>query len=596
MRFANPDALQLLWLIPLMWFVAWVFERRSGRRLRSAFGARLTPYLTATVSPGKRRLKLALRLLALVCWIGALARPQTGRSAQEVKVRGVEIMIAVDVSNSMLAEDVRPSRLLHAKAELMRLLHLLSGDKVGLIAFAGSAVLLSPLTTDKSALEMFIDSLSPESVETQGTNIKQALNEAQSAFNRGGVESDESTQISRVILIASDGEDHDKEALDEAKRLAVKGTRIFTMAFGTEKGGPIPIRDERGFLRGYKRDKSGQNVVTTVKGEFLRKLAEAGKGSFYHATFGGQEARRIKDDLSKLEQGEFASEMETNYDEKFQFPLVLGILLCLVELMLGERRGGVRIWKGRFDTGAGLTVLAILAIGGLGAPPDSKAGELKGVIINNEGVRTFSEERRVEAHERFMESLAEVPFSPEVHYNIGTSFLVNQEFEKALSEYEQTLKLAAGAGKREAALRFHAHFNAAIALTQLKRIDEALEHYQRALDLNPESVETKTNIELLTQNQTGGQGEGEQQKQDSDNQSGQDQNNQGQAPHQEPTDQQKKRQQGNQKKQEPRPFDSEQLSKQDVQKILEELKRQEEQIRAKMQREGAKDAPPDKDW
>jgi Ca-activated chloride channel family protein len=349
MRFANIAAFQLLWLVPIVWIASIAFERRARKIVRKAFGEKISPFLTSSVSTKKRHFKLFLRLLALACLITALARPQTGQSMQEVKAQGIELIIAFDVSTSMLAEDVKPSRLQHAKSEITRLLDTLGGDKVGLVAFAGSSVLLSPLTTDKSALKLFLDTLSTESVETQGTNITRALDESRQAFDRGGVESDESTRTTRVILVASDGEDQEPGALAEAKKLVNDGTRIFTLAFGTERGGPIPLRDERGFLRGYKRDKSGQNVLSIVKGDFLHQLADAGQGSFHHATFGGQEAKAIKADLDKLQKSEFASSLATNYDEKYQVPLFLGLIIALIELLITERRRAGRIWKGRFE-------------------------------------------------------------------------------------------------------------------------------------------------------------------------------------------------------------------------------------------------------
>ncbi|MES2963704.1 MAG: VWA domain-containing protein, partial [Bdellovibrionota bacterium] len=234
MRFAQPEAFQLLWLIPLLWVAAIFFEARARKVVTKALGAKLAPFLSSSVSKGKRRMKFVFIMLSLVCLITALARPQAGESLQEVKVQGVELVIAIDVSNSMLAEDVKPSRLQHAKAEMNRLLDLLSGDKVGLIAFAGSAVLISPLTTDKASLKMFIDSMSTESVETQGTNVQKALAEARAAFERGGVESDDQSRVTRVILVLSDGEDQEKNALAEARKLADDGTRIFSLAFGTE--------------------------------------------------------------------------------------------------------------------------------------------------------------------------------------------------------------------------------------------------------------------------------------------------------------------------------------------------------------------------
>ena len=349
MRFAAPQAFQLLWLIPIVWLASIAFERRARKTLQKALGEKLSPFLTSSVSRTKRSLKLALRLLAFGCFVLALARPQLGKSLQEVKVQGVELMIAIDVSNSMLAEDVKPSRLQHAKSEMNRLLDTLAGDKVGLVAFAGSAALLSPLTTDKSSLKMFIDSLSTESVETQGTNVTKALQEASDAFDHGGVDSDDTHKTTRVILVVSDGEDQEKGALELAKKFAADGTRIFTLAFGTEAGAPIPMRDERGYLQSYKRDRSGKEVISTVKGDFLRELSETGKGSFHHATFGGPEAQMIKADLDKLQQSEFASSLATSYDERFQIPLLIGFILILIEMLFSDRRSAGRIWKGRFE-------------------------------------------------------------------------------------------------------------------------------------------------------------------------------------------------------------------------------------------------------
>lgn len=349
LRFANPQAFAWLWCIPVLILVVLALEVRGRRRLAKTFGGRIAPFLSSSVSPLKRRLKLALKCLAIFFFVVALARPQMGKSTQEVKAQGVELVLAVDVSNSMLAEDVKPSRLEHAKTELAKLVDMLGGNKVGLVAFAGSAALLSPLTTDVGSLKMFIEGLSTQSVATQGTNIRDALDEAKNAFERGGIESDETVRVTRVILLVSDGEDQEKGAVQLANKLAGEGVRIFAIAFGTERGGPIPMRDERGFLAGFKRDKSGQNVISAVHGDFLRELARIGNGSFHHATFGGMEAREVKADLDKLEKAEFASSMATNYDERFQIPLFLGLVCALIEFMLGSRRPTGRVWRGRFE-------------------------------------------------------------------------------------------------------------------------------------------------------------------------------------------------------------------------------------------------------
>lgn len=348
-RFANPAAFQMLWLLPIILLIAFASQKKLTKGLEKAFGKKLSPFLTSSKSPGRRRLRLFFFSLSLICFVIALARPQTGRGQQAIKSEGVELMIAVDVSNSMLAEDIKPSRLAFAKTEIIRLLDLLGGDKVGLIAFAGSATLISPLTTDKAALKMFVEGLSTISVESQGTDFRKAISEAREAFQRGGVDPDEGVTVARVVLIASDGEDQEKGAIEEAKKAAQNGIRIFSMAFGTERGAPIPVRDERGYLRGYKKDKSGREVMTQVKGTALREIAEAGKGSFHHISFGANDARTIKAEIDKLEKAQFASEVSASYDEKYQYFLVLGLIFALLELLIGHRQAAGRIWRGRFE-------------------------------------------------------------------------------------------------------------------------------------------------------------------------------------------------------------------------------------------------------
>jgi Ca-activated chloride channel homolog len=352
-RFESPSAFNYLWLLPVVILISWFLLRQSQKKIRKAFGDRLTPFLTSSLSTSKRRWKQILQVGTILFFVVALARPQMGESKQEVHSEGVELMLLVDVSDSMMAEDARPNRLEQVKVEMGKLMDLMPGNKMGIIAFAGSSTLLSPLSTDPSALKMYLDSLSPLSVSTQGTEFRKALIEARDAFHRGGVEKDETVKVTRVILIASDGEDNEPGALEEAKKLSDEGIRIFTLAYGTEKGAPIPERDNMGFLRGYKKDSKGQTVLTTVHGAALEALAKAGLGVFYHASFGGTHLQRVAADIGKLEKTQFESEMATSYDEKFQFFLGLALILSLIEIFMGERRSAFRLWKGRFEVPPG---------------------------------------------------------------------------------------------------------------------------------------------------------------------------------------------------------------------------------------------------
>lgn len=348
-RFESPQVLMYVGLVLLLGIALSLWGRWRQSRSQKAISARLYPYLTRSVSPARRRVKFFLQGLCLIFMIVAWARPQFGESTQKVKSQGVEILLTVDVSESMLAEDVKPNRLEQVKAELNRLVDLMPGHKMGVIAFAGSAVLLSPLTNDPAAVKMYIDSLSPTAVSTQGTRFQEALRVADEAFARGGAETDEVVKVTRVILLASDGEDHEEGAVEAATKLSDKGIRIFGLAYGTEKGAGIPVRDGMGFLRGYKKDRDGQTILSQVNGEAIRNLASKGEGSFFFASFGGTHIQQLVEDINQLEQTEFENSVATQYDEKFQWVLLLAIILGLIELVLGERRHSFQFWKGRFE-------------------------------------------------------------------------------------------------------------------------------------------------------------------------------------------------------------------------------------------------------
>jgi Ca-activated chloride channel family protein len=348
-RFENMEALKWIWILVAVAIVTFLSDKRVKSILSKQIGGRLAPFLTKSLSQKKRKIKRILEYVTLALMLLAMARPQWGESKQEIKAEGVEMILVVDVSDSMLAEDVKPSRLEQAKAELSRLVDQMPGNKMGVIAFAGSAALISPLTTDPAAIKMYIDSLTTQSVSSQGTSFESALTAAEKAFERGGVESDDSTKVTRVILIASDGEDHEEGAMKAAEALVKKGIRIFTLAYGTEKGGAIPVRDGAGYLKDYKKDHSGQTILTTVKGEALRELAKRGEGSFYFASFGGDHIKNLVKDIEGLEKSQFESSVAVQYEERFQWLLGLAVILGIIELVLGERRSQFRLWRGRFE-------------------------------------------------------------------------------------------------------------------------------------------------------------------------------------------------------------------------------------------------------
>lgn len=349
LKWGQVEAFYLLFVLAGLSAVYFYFEFKNKNKLNQFFGSKVALWLAQSVSPTRRRLQFGLQVLGLFFIIAALARPQMGQSEQEVKSEGVELMILADVSDSMLAEDIKPSRLQQMKVELSKLIDLMPGNKTGLIAFAGSSALMSPLTTDPGALKMYIDSLDTNSVSSQGTNFEIALSYAKEAFEKGGVTQDQTLKTTRVVLVVSDGEDQEQGALEAAEKLSKDGFHIITVAYGTEKGGTIPARDRYGNLTGMRKDGSGQTIITQVKGEFLKSLAEKGQGHFYFSNFGGDHLRKIADDINQYEKAEFASAVTTQYDEKFTIPLALGLLILLLSLLISDRHSQVKEWKGQYE-------------------------------------------------------------------------------------------------------------------------------------------------------------------------------------------------------------------------------------------------------
>lgn len=344
MRVQDPQYLNLLWLIPiLLVFLVWVRKRHV--QAEEALASRA---LLAKLVPGKVGSRLALKTLLILAGafflVLALVRLQSEDrlGAVPVKRTGVDIVIALDTSASMLAEDVKPSRLVRAKQEIMGLLDRLRGDRVGLVAFSGHSFVHCPLTLDYGAARVFLDEFDPDLVPEPGTAIADALTTAAGAFVQ------EETQY-KVIVLMTDGEDHEGEPVAAARDAAEQGIRVFTIGFGRTDGEPIPLRDEDGKLSGFKRDREGNVVMSRLNERMLEEIALAAGGKYYGATSGGRELDRVYDEISKMEKKEIKSQIFTARKDWFQIPLALGLLVLVAEFILSERRVTRREWGGRFE-------------------------------------------------------------------------------------------------------------------------------------------------------------------------------------------------------------------------------------------------------
>ncbi len=341
-RFAVSDWLFGLALVPGLVGLLWLAARSRKRALERFADAALVRRLTGSVSRTARRVQAGLLVIATGLLILALARPQFGTRVETVRSVGQDIVIAVDLSRSMLAEDVTPNRLERARLAILRLMDRLDGDRIGLVAFAADAFVQSPLTIDYSAAGMFLSAMHPDVMPVQGTDLGAALRVALDALDQGARES-------RVVVIVTDGEDHEGGLDTEIRRAVDSGVRVHTVGIGSPEGAPIPEFDVAGRRQGFVRDDDGTVVTTRLDGETLRRVAESTGGRFVRVGVSGTAMDDLFRDLATADGEEIEERQITQFEEQYQIFLSLALVLLLVEWLLPDRRRRELAWVGRFE-------------------------------------------------------------------------------------------------------------------------------------------------------------------------------------------------------------------------------------------------------
>ncbi len=329
-RFENPIYLYALTAIAL--FIAlFVVSRIIRKRLLGIYGEQaIISQLFPGVSKYKPAVKLVLASLAFAFLILGIANPQIGTKLEEVKREGVEIMIAVDVSNSMMTEDIKPNRLERTKQALLRLIDNLQSDRIGIVAFAGESFLLLPLTTDYSAAKLLISTISTDLIQTQGTAIGGAISSALGHFS-------DNPATKKAIIVITDGENHEDNASKAASEAAEKGVVVHTIGMGSVKGGPIPVY-AGSRIKGYKKDAEGNPVISKLNAGMLQQIAIEGGGKFTRSVNSDPDLSALIDDLAGMEKTEFESKVFTDYEDRFQYFLALAILFLVIEFFLSEKK------------------------------------------------------------------------------------------------------------------------------------------------------------------------------------------------------------------------------------------------------------------
>jgi len=328
-RFANPEYLYLLLLLPamiLLFIINQVRRRNSLKKLgESALIGRLIP----EISKARPVVKFIFLLVSLSAVIILLARPQFGSRLEEVKKQGVEVIIALDVSNSMLAEDIQPDRLTRAKQAISKLVDNLENDKIGLIVFAGDAYTQIPVTTDYISAKMFLSTINPEMVPKQGTAIGAAINLAEKSFSPGEGKS-------KALIIITDGENHEDDPVAEAEEAAKAGIIIHTIGIGSAEGVPVPVTI--GGRRDYLKGPDGATVITRLDEEILKKIAVSAGGNYIRASSTSIGLDEIFSDIRKMKTDELESTMYTEYNDQFQIFVVIALFFLIIEIIIMERK------------------------------------------------------------------------------------------------------------------------------------------------------------------------------------------------------------------------------------------------------------------
>ena len=335
LRYENIEYLNLLYgLIPL--FLLMVYYSKWKRKAFKNFGEELVKKgLIPFYSKTRENLKFLFIFLCITSMIIGISNPQIGTKMEEVKREGVDLMIALDLSNSMLAEDIKPNRLERAKQAISRLIDKLEGDRIGLIVFAGDAYVQLPITTDYSAAKLFLSTVNTSIIPSQGTAIGKAIDLSMRSF-------DMENGQKKAIIIITDGENHEDDALEQAKLTNEKGVLVHTLGMGLSKGGPIPIYNKYGNNTGYRKDKEGNTIISKLNEQMLQEIASTGGGAYVRANNTQAGLSILFSEINKMEKKEIGTMVFTDYKDRFQLFLFIALLLLFFDLILLSRKNK---WK-----------------------------------------------------------------------------------------------------------------------------------------------------------------------------------------------------------------------------------------------------------
>ena len=563
MNFQWPAHLAWLALPALLFFAALLDLKKRHSDLERFAGPRLADRYIPSGLQKRRNIKQGLATAALTLTIIGWAGPRYGKELREVNRRSSDILIGVDVSASMLAEDIVPNRITKAKRELTELIESLRGDRVGLIEFAGAAFLQCPLTTDLDAVTMYLDLLDPTTFPVPGTDIGSALRLAVETLPEG--------KRSAIVLL-TDGEDFGRDTGQAIKEAAGKGIRVYCIGYGTPKGELIKIRDESGKVIGFKKDEKGETVVSRLDESLLSDISRQTRGRYFPASNGDIEVDELAQEIKGLKKETMGTEELSQYEHRFQIPLFLALFCALLELLIPERPVTFRKSAG-FSLIKKIAVVMVL----LATAAPVKAGFQQDI---NDGNKQYAVGQWDKALGAYRSAQAEDPRAGTAPYNIGNTYYRIGQFEDALAE----LSRSTGTLTSDQ-LKAYAFYNRGNTYARMGQNALAIEEFKKALLLNPSDEDAKFNLEFCrrqppSQNKPqnkGGKGGGNNQNKNQNNNAGPPNQNNGQESD------------GNAKNREA-------LSKEDAERLLSAMQEQERQESQSSSRPLPERSPGGKDW
>lgn len=526
-------------------------------------------------------------MLALVLVIFMLARPQYGSRSETVKRSGIEAMIAVDVSNSMLCQDVKPSRIEKSKMLVSKLIDQLENDKVGLVAFAGSAITLLPMTGDQASAHMFLDQLSPTTVALQGTDLAQAIERASAGFS-------DNKNVGKALILITDAEDHEEGAIEAAKAAKEQGIRIFVLSVGTEQGGVIPLGGGN-----FKKDKEGNVVTTRLNPEIGKKISRAAGGIYINVDQTNTAQHILSKEIDQMQKEDILISSYQDYDEQFPAVAILLFIVLMLELCIIEKKNPLFHRFHLFKQTPVLALLIFMLLNSSSNVMAQKANERDLIRIGNKHYRNGDYKKA----ETYYRKSLDAKSSMEAFYNLGNALVKQGQDSMAYEMYKQAVSQPSTDTKKRAQIYHNmGDLTYASGLQDLKVGDEhaqanfqqAVNDFKSALRLNPDDNETRYNLAMaqyqLKKSQQGGGGNNKDK-----NQKNQDQNQNKNQPQNKNQNQDKQQPQSQQKPQ-PQQQKKNQMDDQTADQLLNSAQQDEKQVQKKLMRQPTKRRQLDKDW